>query len=216
MVLEGLVSWVSTLLTSDNVKLPALKSSNKRAEEKDTCARFAMLQNPVERLLEEGRWLSAIEKEKYYLSQMKTYVPMKTKLHFRVGFFIFHIFLLQGCECVVPSCSQITGFTLIDRVSKNDLIFGSNPLYFKDSMGIKTNQIPYFTPVASMDSASLYLPDADTIYLRLNSFEVDTAIVSYSHTKADYCCHNGHSSPTYLVFKGRRINIQGSKFLIEK
>ena len=36
----GQVSSVSTLLIFGNVKLPALKIGNKKAQEKDTCARW--------------------------------------------------------------------------------------------------------------------------------------------------------------------------------
>ncbi|MDN3657226.1 hypothetical protein QWZ08_16370 [Ferruginibacter paludis] len=141
---------------------------------------------------------------------------MKTKQHFTFGFVYVIFLLLQGCDCINPDCNQTVGFTLIDRISKKDLIFGGNPTYFKDSMSIRTNQIPYYSPVSFMDSASLYLPAADTIYLRLNSVEQDTLIVSYNRSKASYCCHNGYASPTYLVFNGKRTNIQGSKFSLEK
>ena len=141
---------------------------------------------------------------------------MKMRVNFIFGFVYFLFSLLQSCECVVPVCNEDVGFSLIDKISKKDLIFGSNPTYFKDSMSIKSNFAPYYSPVSLFDSTSLFLPFADTIYLRLNSFEVDTAIVHYSVSKKTYCCHTGFASPTYMVFNGKRTNIQGNKFLIEK
>ena len=108
---------------------------------------------------------------------------------------IFTAFM--GCECVSPQCQLGAYFTIIDKSTKQDLIFGSNPLYFVDSIFAKTLSDTTFlklTPTSpDENSRFLILPYSDTIYLKLNSTEIDTILVSYKSSDKSYCCRNGFS-----------------------
>jgi hypothetical protein len=149
-----------------------------------------------------GKWLIKIDKMKPILN-----------LAF---LFLYSTLFLVSCECIQTMCSDPTPFTLVDKTTQKDLVFGSNPIYFKDSIFARTTTDTFFRPVGALDSLRLYLPESDTVYLRVNIGDVDTVIVRYDVLDKTYCCKNGYAVPSSVTYNGRPAVKTNNKFLFGK
>ena len=130
--------------------------------------------------------------------------------------FIFCLFCFAVCEdkCWGRVCAEPISFKLLDKLTQQDLVFGTIPRYTIDSMQL--NRSPDFTLGYHMNHLSNintigynYLvistgrATPDTTYLRLAYNDIDTLIITYAYEQKD-CCDNfgGYGKITSIKYNG--------------
>jgi hypothetical protein len=134
------------------------------------------------------------------------------------------------CEkkCFNTRCTQNIGFVLTDKVTQQDLVFGANKKYSRDSMQL--NFKPDFRLGVHENFANdVYLiptnnqllftntgrEAVDTTYLRLAYNDIDTIIVQHSREQND-CCTSGFGRIVSIKFNGLPARQTGDVYSFEK
>jgi len=137
------------------------------------------------------------------------------KMRLRLPILLTSILFFSACDCFDP-CRVDEVFTIVDKSTGKDLLFGVDAIYDTHAITFTNANYPQPIPVA-VDSPRIYLPTGDTVYLRLNSVDIDTVVVksSFSGSKSR-CCPNGYSKVDTIRYNGRLATKQGNKYIFEK
>ena len=127
-------------------------------------------------------------------------------------------------ECLgtgFSDCADLFNFRLINRVNNQDLVFGRNSVYQKDSVYLFTTYPGYpGNHISYSDSSEFHsqfeLP-VDTLYLHLDSADTDTLFMKYKFKKST-CCRTGtgYGRITEIRFNGIVAKKQDDVFIFEK
>jgi hypothetical protein len=123
------------------------------------------------------------------------------------------IFLLFYCSCdpcigIGGLCADTFQFKIIDKITQQDLVSGPAAKYKPDSIRLfpTTTLAGYQVSIAYYDSTkfqtNLGMP-TDTLFLKLNSLDTDTLLISYNYVKVR-CCKspNGYGKIFSIEFNG--------------
>lgn len=117
-------------------------------------------------------------------------------------------------------CANPFSFRIVDRTTHEDLVFGNNAVYNRDSVYLTVNLPGYLGAMSWADSnkfnSSLLIP-LDTFFLRISSSDTDTLLMSYDFVKTK-CCKmmTGFGRLTGIRYNGRAAAKQGPVYLFEK
>jgi hypothetical protein len=144
----------------------------------------------------------------------------------KISYFFLLIILLQGCECVVkPPCNGTFNFALRDKITKKDLIQGPSAIYALDSLRITEGNNPTQPPSSypyninkfSATQLQYFMNGiSDTVYLKLNSMDTDTLLLSFTTYKSNLCCPSGSKGVIAIKFNGVKCKIDSGAFIFEK
>lgn len=128
--------------------------------------------------------------------------------HLKKLYFLSLPLLFISCDpCLsMRSCADTFSFKIVDRLSGQDLIFGTSPIYSSDSVYLLTNLQGYAGSFSRIDNnkflSTLLIP-TDTLFLRLTSTDTDTLFLSYDYVK-NKCCN--YSSRGYGKLQSIKFN----------
>jgi hypothetical protein len=138
---------------------------------------------------------------------------------------VFLLFTLTNCDPCLSSrsCADTFAFKIVDKLSKQDLVFGSAPVYRSDSVYLFTTLTGYTGPMSAIDSANkrfnstLVLP-TDTLYLRVSATDIDTIFINYEFVKSKCCNYSarGYGQIQSMKFNGKTAAKEGDTFVFEK
>jgi len=140
---------------------------------------------------------------------------------------IFSIFIISTviaqcdpCLGMLGDCAESFNFRIIDKATREDIVFGQNPTYNHDSVYLFTTLPGYtgrFSSVSNNKFSSFLSIPVDTFYLYLNSADTDTLLMKYDFVKSR-CCKAGHGYGKILEIKlnGIVAKKQGDIFVLEK
>jgi len=141
----------------------------------------------------------------------------------RIFLFALMLKLSAGCECLNTICEDQIQFRIIDKVTKQDLVFGTSPKYKVDSLYFKQRpdtalSSGYYSSVFVYLQTSLISNTIpyDTIYLRLTVNDIDTIILTRKNEGSSKCCPNGYKRIMNIKFNGTYVTSEGRNFLFEK
>ena len=133
------------------------------------------------------------------------------------------ITFFPGCECLNTICEEQIQFRIIDKVTKQDLVFGTSPKYKVDSLYFKQHpdtalSSGYYSSVFVYLQTSLISNTIpyDTIYIRLSANDIDTIMITRKNESSSKCCPNGFKRITNIKFNGAYATSEGRNFLFEK
>src|SRR5436190_4960121 len=103
-------------------------------------------------------------------------------------------FPIYGCDPCLGTgfldCTSPFSFKVISKSTGEDLVFGQNPTYERDSVYLFTTLPGYSGRTSLIDSnkftSTLTIP-ADTFFLHFSPSEIDTLLMSYVYGR-NYCC----------------------------
>lgn len=131
--------------------------------------------------------------------------------------------LLYSCECVVkPNCNGDFNFILRDKTTKRDLIQGPNAIYSLNTIKIisGTDTTQYSSPIEARQDLGILIchinGSSDTLYMKLNTSDIDTLLVSFRHVKRNLCCPSGSRAITGIIFNDVQTNQENGTFILEK
>ncbi len=120
----------------------------------------------------------------------------------------------------IRTCADAFAFKVVDKLSQQDLVFGSPSLYSPDSVYLLTNLSGYTGKMSRVDNSefisTLVIP-ADTFFLRLTSIDTDTLLISYDYVKTK-CCNSlkGYGKIQSIKYNGINTFKEGHTFIFEK
>lgn len=145
------------------------------------------------------------------------------KIFYKIIIIITLPFVFISCDPCMNErgvCADSFNFRIVDKVSGVDLVFSQNPVYSKDSVYLVTNLSGYQGSMSASDnnkfSSRLLIP-VDTFYLRLNSTDTDTMLMSYDFVKTK-CCKTakGYGKVVGIKYNGAVANKLGDIFIFKK
>jgi hypothetical protein len=146
------------------------------------------------------------------------------KYYKQAGVFFF-IILLSSCDpCLNErTCSDIFSFKIVDKISKQDLVFGFTPVYRADSVFLTTKLPGYLGPMSYADSVKknfnsrLVIP-VDTFFLKIGSGDIDTLSMTYEYVKSKCCNYTekGYGQIRGIIFNGILATKEGDNYIFYK
>jgi hypothetical protein len=118
------------------------------------------------------------------------------------------------------NCADLFYFRVVDKVTQQDLVFTSSPVFQKDSVFLTTNRVGYTGSMSFTDStrfmSRLSIP-VDTFFLRFGANDVDTLLMKYDYVKVK-CCKmaSGYGKIQGIKFNGVLAKKAGDTFIFEK
>lgn len=145
------------------------------------------------------------------------------KNFYKIIIIIIFSFALISCDPCMNNrgvCADAFNFRIVDKTSGADLVFSQNPAYHKDSVYLITNLPGYLCAMSASESnkfTSRLLIPVDTFYLRLNSADTDTLLMSYDFVKTK-CCKTaaGYGKVAGIKYNGVIANKEGDTFIFKK
>ncbi len=140
----------------------------------------------------------------------------------RICFLVILVTLLNSCECVVkPNCNGGFYFVLQDKVTGKDLIQGPDAKYKLDSVKAHAGSDSsvyqsYVMPVTGNKLECELNGTSDTLYLKLDSTDTDTLLLSFKHQKRTLCCQNGMRVITAIKYNGKPSSESNGVFILQK
>ncbi len=131
---------------------------------------------------------------------------------------------VSGCECVAkPNCNGDFNFILRDKITKSDLLQGANARYSVDT--INHNFI-----IDSTRGSSNYIQprndlgiiiwevfqSSDTLYLKLNSTDTDTLLLSFRNMNGNTCRPTGIRAINGVIYNGEQAKQENGNYILEK
>src|SRR5580765_3590047 len=114
----------------------------------------------------------------------------KLALLLLIGISFFSFFSCDRCLGTgFGDCTDGFSFKIISKTSREDLVFGQNPAYIKDSVHLFANLPDHHGAMSLIDGDKFYstiMDPIDTMFLHLNQLETDTLLLSYKFGKS-YC-----------------------------
>jgi hypothetical protein len=118
-------------------------------------------------------------------------------------------------------CADEFSFKIIDKTTRQDAVFGANPIYNKDSVYLFSDYGGYIRRLSQSHIDKLvyaaYIP-FDTMYLRLTHTDNDTLIMNYEFIDSR-CCngrYKGFGKLKTILFNGSTAGKEGETFVFEK
>ncbi len=132
-----------------------------------------------------------------------------------------------SCDpCLNANCSENFYFKILDKTTKQDLVFGPASIYERDSMILRpcadpvliSNTCGYFSFVNVYNNNLYASPDytLDTVYLRLKSTDIDTLIIDYEYIDSRCCKVQGFGKIRGINFNGTTTLKNGNSYIFEK
>jgi hypothetical protein len=150
----------------------------------------------------------------------------KTQISLNMKYLIYYLVIFIFCSsfttcnnCVGGKCSDQFSFRLIDKTTKQDLVFSPAALYQSDSVYLTTRLQGYEGAMSSSEGnhfTSRLLIPVDTFFLRISSTDIDTVIMSYNYKNSNCCEPKGYGVPANLKFNGNVAVKDGEVYLFEK
>ncbi|HEY9706085.1 MAG TPA: hypothetical protein V6C58_26855 [Allocoleopsis sp.] len=132
------------------------------------------------------------------------------------------VIFLAGCDPCRGNraCADTFDFKLIDNINGDDLVFGTNPTYNKDSVYLFTKLQGYSGkmsyPKENKFSSTLLLP-VDTFFLHLGSTDTDTLVMFYDFRKVKCCSTNeGFGKLKFIKFNGVNTILENNIHVLRK
>jgi hypothetical protein len=139
--------------------------------------------------------------------------------------FAFLLFTFSNCDPCLSSrsCADTFAFRIVNKVSKQDLVFGTAPIYSSDSVYLLTTLPGYAGSISVVDSAnkrfaSRLLIPTDTFYLKVSVTDLDTIIINYEFVKSKCCNYSarGYGQIRSMKFNEKTAAKEGETFIFEK
>ncbi len=135
------------------------------------------------------------------------------------------LFILSSCDPCVDNrlCADVFSFKIIDKISKQDVVFGPAKIYSTDSVYLTTKLPGYSGSMSFYDSSNkrfqsrLYYP-SDTFFLRMSFADNDTIIVNYEYIKSKCCEYSlsGYGQIKHMQYNGTMAAKLGENYIFEK
>jgi hypothetical protein len=167
-----------------------------------------------------AKWIDLEKKSALKLAL--SYKSQRAMTKFVLLIVIAWSFSIYSCdECLdrgFMDCTTSFSFRVISQATREDLVFGPNPIYAWDSVYLFATA--YSGRLSSVDSnkftSRLTIP-VDTFFLHFSQSEIDTLLLSYVYRKAPCCRYPaGYGSLTQIKIKGKALSTENGIFLIEK
>lgn len=135
------------------------------------------------------------------------------------------LFPVLFCHCdpclSERACADSFAFKLVDKASRQDIVFATPSIYNRDSVYLLTTLPGYIGSIAMVDNnrfKSRLLIPTDTLYLRLTSTDTDTLLMKYDYEQTKCCNMNprGFGKLQSIRYNGLNATKEGETFVFEK
>lgn len=146
---------------------------------------------------------------------------MKNLIKIFCACFLSSVFLsCDPCYGNRGVCAEQFFFKIVNKLTRQDLVFGTSPVYQRDSVYLLTTLTGYPGRMSFYDSTkfmSTLLIPVDTFFLRFSSTDSDTLIMNYDFVKQK-CCFNprGFGRVNGISYNGISAAKTAGVFVFEK
>jgi hypothetical protein len=141
---------------------------------------------------------------------------------FKLALAFFFMSAVPYCnKCIDDDkgCADSFYFNVVDKITGQNLVFGSSPVYNADSVYLTTTRQGYLGKMSYAGNdkfqSTLLIP-VDIFYLRFSATDTDTLMIQYNFVK-DHCCASGqYGKVGSILYNGVEAEKVNDVFIFKK